>query len=280
MHPDKVIGAGRRKLDIRSPWSSRQWHFARAGSAGNTQKIQQNRSRRKNCAFAKRASERKSEALSTILGEIARHRDSPLSQAAIAIPPCSFSVYGRRLCLPGGNSLRRISPMRRRLYFVLPNVAAAEQTLRDLLLARIELRYVHCLAKRGMALGTLPEANFLQKTDTLHGATTGLAIGGAIGMASGALLMLYPPGTAALQAVTVLITGTVGAVLGMWVASMVGTAVPNSRLTAFAADIERGKVLMMVDLPFTRAKDIADLVHDRHPEAVAGGTEPTMPAFP
>lgn len=170
--------------------------------------------------------------------------------------------------------------MRRRLYFVLPNVAAAEQTLRDLLLARIELRYVHCLARRGMALGALPEANFLQKTDTLHGATTGLAIGGAIGIASGGLLMLYPPGTATLQAVTVLISGVVGAVLGMWVASMVGTAVPNSRLTAFAADIERGKVLMMVDLPFARAKDIADLVHDRHPEAVARGTEPTIPAFP
>jgi hypothetical protein len=61
---------------------------------------------------------------------------------------------------------------------------------------------------------------------------------------------------------------------------MAGTAVPNSRLAAFAPEIERGKVLMMVDVPFTRAREIADLMQSRHREAIAGGTEPTIPAFP
>jgi hypothetical protein len=45
-------------------------------------------------------------------------------------------------------------------------------------------------------------------------------------------------------------------------------------------DIERRKILMMVDVPFTRSQEIVDLVRRRHPEAVSGGTEPTIPAFP
>ncbi|MNC91065.1 hypothetical protein D3C83_72540 [compost metagenome] len=79
---------------------------------------------------------------------------------------------------------------------------------------------------------------------------------------------------------TVLVTGVAGALFGMWVASMVGTAVPNSRLARFNADIDGGKILMMLDVPFTRSKEIADLVARRHPEAMSGGTEPSIPAFP
>jgi hypothetical protein len=33
--------------------------------------------------------------------------------------------------------------MSRRFYFILPNVASAEQTLRDLLRARIEVKRIH-----------------------------------------------------------------------------------------------------------------------------------------
>ena len=55
--------------------------------------------------------------------------------------------------------------MSQRLYFILPDVASAEQTLRELLLASVEVSRIHCLGNRGMPLGDLPEANFLQKTD-------------------------------------------------------------------------------------------------------------------
>ena len=59
--------------------------------------------------------------------------------------------------------------------------------------------------------------------------------------------------------------------LGAWMASMAGAAVPNSRLKQFAADIEAGRVLMMVDVPFRRVVEITDLVVSRHPEAVPRG---------
>jgi hypothetical protein len=47
----------------------------------------------------------------------------------------------------------------------------------DLLLARIEERPIHFLAKRGTSMDGLHEANVLQKTDLVHGAQLGLVPG-------------------------------------------------------------------------------------------------------
>jgi hypothetical protein len=48
--------------------------------------------------------------------------------------------------------------MRRRLYFLLPDVASARHTVDDLLLARVEDRHMHVLARRDTDLGNLHEA--------------------------------------------------------------------------------------------------------------------------
>src|SRR5213079_2392246 len=60
--------------------------------------------------------------------------------------------------------------MRRRLYFLLPDVESARHTADDLLLARVEDRHMHFLARRGTDLGELHEASYLFKTDLLHDA--------------------------------------------------------------------------------------------------------------
>jgi hypothetical protein len=57
--------------------------------------------------------------------------------------------------------------MRRRLYFLLPDLGSAIQTANDLLLARLEDRNMHFLARRGMSLGALHEANYFQKSDAV-----------------------------------------------------------------------------------------------------------------
>jgi hypothetical protein len=170
--------------------------------------------------------------------------------------------------------------MRKRLYYMLPDVHSARRMLDELLLLRIEERHLHFLARRGTLPADLPEASVLQKTDIVHGAEIGLVIGGVAGTLGGVLVLLMPPAGVTLQLVTILITALAGALFGMWVSSMVGTQVPNSRLKAFHADIERGKVLMMIDAPFGRLAAINERVAQRHPEAVSGGVEPTIPAFP
>ena len=170
--------------------------------------------------------------------------------------------------------------MRLRMYVTLPDVASARQLANDLLLARIEDRRMHFLARRGTDLGELHQASYLQKTDTVHGAFRGLAIGGGMGVLLGLLLVTFPPGGIHVELVAVLIAAIVGAGLGSWVSSMVGLQVPNSRLKAFEEDIQAGKVLLMLDVPVGRTQEVHDIIARRHPEAAERGNEPTVPAFP
>ena len=78
---------------------------------------------------------------------------------------------------------------RRRLYFLLPDVASASDMMNELLLARIEARRIHFLAQRGALPADLPEATVLQKTDFIHGAQLGMVIGGVAGTMGGARLL-------------------------------------------------------------------------------------------
>jgi hypothetical protein len=170
--------------------------------------------------------------------------------------------------------------MRRRLYFLLPDAASARTMLNELLLARIEERHIRFLAKRGLLPRDLPEASFFQKTDIVHGAELGVVTGGLIGIFAGTMAVLFPPTGVTLQLATILATSVVGALLGAWASSLAATAVPNSKLKPFQQEIEAGKVLLMVDVPFHRVEQISELIENRHPEVRAGGVEPTIPAFP
>ncbi len=170
--------------------------------------------------------------------------------------------------------------MRRRLYFLLPDLGSAIQTANDLLLARVEDSHMHFLAKRGMSLGQLHEANTLQKSDCVHGAELGFVLGGAGGFLIGIYIYLTPPDGVTLQLVTVLISTVIGAIFGAWAASLVAMSVPNTRLKPFQKAIDAGKILLMVDVPTSRVEEVQELVGRRHPEASAHGIEPTIPAFP
>ena len=161
--------------------------------------------------------------------------------------------------------------MRRRLYFILPDVESARRTADDLLLARVEDRHMRFLARRGTELDPLHEAGYLDKTDMVHGAAVGLALGAIIGALVGVMVVAYPPDGTNPQLVSVLIGMLIGAPLGAWMASMAGAAVPNSRLRQFQADIDAGRVLMMVDVPFGRVDEITELVVSRHPEVLPRG---------
>ena len=72
--------------------------------------------------------------------------------------------------------------MRLRMYVTLPDVSSARTLANDLLLARIEDKHMHFLARRGTDLGELHEASYLHKTDTVHGAFVGLVVGGLMGV--------------------------------------------------------------------------------------------------
>jgi hypothetical protein len=170
--------------------------------------------------------------------------------------------------------------MRRRIYFMLPDVPSARVLLDALLLARIEEKQMHFYAKDGTLLSDMPEASFVQKTDLVHGLESGMLIGAAAGFLVGVLLVLFPPEGLQMQTIAILVAAIVGAVFGGWASSMVAAAIPNSRLKAFQEGIENGQVLLMVDVPLRRVTEIEEWIAQRHPSVIYGGLEPHIPVFP
>src|SRR5258708_34333558 len=116
--------------------------------------------------------------------------------------------------------------MKRRSYFLLPDVASATRAANDLLLARVEDRHMHFLARRGTDLGELHEAGYLFKTDLVRGAGIGLALGLLGGVVLGSVIVNYPPAGAQPCLGAALIATISGALLGLWLGSLAEIARP------------------------------------------------------
>ncbi|MGH8514647.1 MAG: DUF1269 domain-containing protein [Gammaproteobacteria bacterium] len=167
-----------------------------------------------------------------------------------------------------------------RLYFVLPSVETARQVERELLLARIEDRRIHFLARRGTDLGDLPEAAVTQRTDFVHALWIGLVAGGITGAIVGGIAFSFPEVESKLGLGWILIFGSSGASFGVWVSGMIGASVPNSQLKDYQKSIEAGSVLLMVDVPKDQAEKITSLILKEHPEVSGARSGPLLPALP
>ena len=170
--------------------------------------------------------------------------------------------------------------MRRRLYFLLPQRNSAQVIHTELLLAKIEERHMHVIARPDVDLSDLPEAGLLQKTDVMRGLQLGSILGALTGMILSYIairIQLIVPGLE-VWSVTSLTLG--GAFIGAFASTMVALNMPNTRLARFQPEIEKGKILFMVDVPFRRIDEISELVHQHHPEADMRGIDPRIPVFP
>lgn len=171
--------------------------------------------------------------------------------------------------------------MRRRIYWLLPDLASARRTMDDLLLARIAEPHIHFVAREGVDMSGLHAANVLQTSDVLRAAQLGLVIGGVVGTVAGLAVAVFFPivgdspqwGVAAVLAV-------LGGLFGAWAASMIGISAPSHRLERFRPAIEQGQILLMVDVPRSRVAEIEARLQALHPEAHLEGVEPNIPAFP
>lgn len=170
--------------------------------------------------------------------------------------------------------------MKRRLYFMLPDVPNARAMFNELLLARVEERHMHFCAREGTLPADMPEANFFQKSDLIHGMEVGMVIGALSGLLAGAALLLFPPEGIELRTIALLVAALGGAIFGSWVSGMAAAAIPSSRLKPFSAGIEQGQVLLIIDLPLRRVAEIEAMIEKRHPEISFGGMDAHVPAFP
>lgn len=62
-----------------------------------------------------------------------------------------------------------------------------------------------------------------------------------------------------------------GGAFGAWVSGMVGVSVPNREIVEFEAAIDKGALLMMVEVDDDEREAIKQTVTGRHPKVVFGG---------
>lgn len=170
--------------------------------------------------------------------------------------------------------------MRRRLDFVIPDRETARKIENELLLAKIEERHMHFLAKEGTDLEDLPEATMSQKMDLIFGMERGLIVGAITGTAVGIFVYLFVDVGVTVGVGAIFVFALLGAPIGAWASGMIGSSVPNPHLDQFRETLEEGHILLMVDVPKERVDEITALIKKHHPEVEDHGVEPTTPAFP
>lgn len=168
--------------------------------------------------------------------------------------------------------------MRKRLYFVLPNLSETKAIVDELLLSRIDDHHIHVMAKEGTDLEGLPEATLLEKSDIIHGIEMGMVIGAASGLV-GSIIAITALQLGSMMGLVVLGCTLFGAGFGIWTSGMIGSSTRNTRLKAFEQAMEDGKILVMADIPVDKVTAISSKIKS-HKDTVDGGSEPSMPAFP
>jgi hypothetical protein len=170
--------------------------------------------------------------------------------------------------------------MMRRIYFLVPDLATTKRIVDELLLARIEERHIHVIAKRGTELEDLPEANLLQKSDFIPAVERGLALGGTAGALAGLVAIALPPASTVVAGGILLGSALAGAGVGAWAGSLIGISTASSRIKQFEEAIEAGQLLVLADVPKGRVDEIEARVREHLPNVDIEGTEPKQPAFP
>jgi len=164
----------------------------------------------------------------------------------------------------------------RRLYFLVPDTTVGKKVVDELLLAHVEWKHIHVIGKRGTPLEDLPEASHWQKSDVVPALQRAVPIGGATGMLCGLVAIFLAPHLVVAGGGVLLATGLAGVGIGAYLGGMVGLNVENTRHKAFHDAIERGELLVIVDVPRGRVEEITERIKKAHPEAEPEGTDPRV----
>ncbi len=165
--------------------------------------------------------------------------------------------------------------MRRRLYFMLPDITLGQQLVLELQAIHLSEKDIHVVARHDVPLQGLHEASVLQKTELLHGLELGAGVGGIAGLMAGLLAVIFPPAGVVLGGGAAIIATTLaGASFGSLVSALIARDIPHHDLKKFQDKILLGEVLLIVDIPTPQIKQVMDLIKTTHPEVQIGVVKP------
>ena len=163
----------------------------------------------------------------------------------------------------------------RRIYFLAPNIKTTHKIVDELRANGIEDRHLHILAKRDTPLEDMPEATEFQKTDFIAAVERGAALGASTGLLAGLIGLRFAG--FAIAGGPILGILFFGATIGAIMSGLAGLQVGNSRVKQYEEAIERGELLVMVDIPKELIEAISKAIIKHHPKAQFGGIESILP---
>jgi len=158
----------------------------------------------------------------------------------------------------------------RRIYFLVPDQESCRRIVVEIKASGVPEHHLHVVASIEQVLQDLPEAGIWQKTELKHGIEIGMGLGATAGLLSGLLAVAFPPGGLVLGGGAVLATTAAGAGYGTLVSALMKGHEESHRVHDFEPALERGELLLMVDVPRHDVERIKALVLQHHPEAEIG----------
>jgi hypothetical protein len=166
--------------------------------------------------------------------------------------------------------------MKRRLYFLFPDVPSARAAVRDLGSIGVDRVYMHAVARDDVDVGDLPPATSRQRHDLLRHVERTLWDGNlaVFGLAFAGLIISLGYNSKAgmvLAGAVMIVTFVSGALFAL--------RTPSTHLDEFRAALHHGEILLMVDVTRDCMEDVEEYMRRLHPDAVTGGSAWTPDAF-
>lgn len=136
--------------------------------------------------------------------------------------------------------------MKHRRVFSAPSVAVAEVALHQAFAAGIDPAHAALVGRSEIEVEQVPDdEKEAAPTDFKPAALRGLVGGAGLGLVLGLLAMLVP--AVGIHWAGVAVCVVIGGCVGMWAASLAGSAVPSEVRRDYRREIEAGEVLLVID---------------------------------
>jgi hypothetical protein len=129
------------------------------------------------------------------------------------------------------------------------SAALGEQVVRAVDLARgigLDEEEISLIARSDIELQAIPDEFKSAQTDMLPAAARGAGYGAVAGTLAGLAAAVFPPLGLTLAG-AMLGGGAAGAVVGSWASALVGSSLPDPVRRQFEAEIEAGRILVVID---------------------------------
>ncbi len=157
-----------------------------------------------------------------------------------------------------------------RLYFLTPNAVSTVSIAHELNDLCIPKEHIHIVCKNQVLLDKLDlnKASVRQTSDLVQASKRGMLYGAIIGAIAGIVATVFLPVDQPFSiGLTIVALTAFGVLFGIWASTLIGVSVQDVKVKKYQDDINKGSLLMLVDISPEREREVTSLIKLHHPEA-------------